>query len=72
MGLYHHVRELWKKPQEGLGALWKERLIAWRQEPATLKLESNNVMIDKIISFLVIILFDVGLRNSKSDVELFF
>ncbi len=39
MGLYQHVRELWKKPQEGLGALWKERLIAWRQEPATLKLE---------------------------------
>ena len=37
MGLYQHVRELWKKPQQN--PLWRERLIAWRREPVTVKLE---------------------------------
>ncbi len=39
MGLYQQVRELWKKPKENLGALWTERLIAWRKENSTVKLE---------------------------------
>lgn len=39
MSLYQHVREAWKKPQESLGELWKQRLIQWRQEEATLRLE---------------------------------
>jgi len=38
MGLYQHVRKIWKKPKENLGALWKERLIAWRRENSTVKL----------------------------------
>ena len=37
MGLYQHIREQWKKPQEN--EVWQERLIAWRQEPATQRLE---------------------------------
>ena len=39
MGLYKQVRELWKKPKENLGELWKERLIAWRKEDTTIRLE---------------------------------
>tara|TARA_Y100000310_G_C20578700_1_gene761845 strand:+ start:661 stop:1236 length:576 start_codon:yes stop_codon:yes gene_type:complete len=39
MSLYKQVRELWKKPKENLGDLWKERLIAWRRENSTVKLE---------------------------------
>ena len=37
MGLYQYVREAWKKPENS--GLWKERLIKWRQETATLRLE---------------------------------
>lgn len=39
MGLYQHVRKAWKRPKENLGELWKERLIAWRKENSTVKLE---------------------------------
>lgn len=39
MSLYKHVRNLWKKPKENLGDLWKERLIMWRKENSTVKLE---------------------------------
>lgn len=39
MGMYQHVRELWKKPKENLGDLWKQRLIEWRQDPSTIRIE---------------------------------
>ena len=39
MGLYKYVRELWKKPQDSLGDLWKQRLFIWRREPATVRIE---------------------------------
>jgi large subunit ribosomal protein L15e len=39
MGLYQKVREIWKRPQENLGELWRERLLAWRKENSTVKLE---------------------------------
>jgi len=39
MGLYKHVRELWKQPRKNLGDLWKQRLIQWRREPVTLRIE---------------------------------
>ncbi len=39
MGLYKHVRELWTKPQANMAELWRERLIAWRREESTVKLE---------------------------------
>src|SRR3989344_4009694 len=39
MGVYQHIREAWKKPQTNMPELWKERLIAWRKEPVTVKLE---------------------------------
>lgn len=39
MGLYKHVRELWKNPKKNLGSLWKERLIKWRREASTVRIE---------------------------------
>ena len=39
MGLYKHVRNLWKKPKENMPELWRERLIKWRKENSTVKLE---------------------------------
>jgi large subunit ribosomal protein L15e len=39
MGMYKAIRELWKKPKENLGELYKERLIAWRREDAITKIE---------------------------------
>ena len=39
MGLYQYVREAWKKPQETMPELWKERLIAWRREEASTRVE---------------------------------
>lgn len=38
MGIYKHISELWKRPHE-LGSLWRQRLIQWRKEPATLRIE---------------------------------
>ena len=39
MGMYQYIREAWKKPKEGLGDLWQQRIIKWRQEPATIRIE---------------------------------
>ena len=39
MGMYQYIREVWKKPHENLGNIWKERLIKWRQEPTTIRIE---------------------------------
>ena len=39
MGMYQYIRDTWKKPREGLGALWQQRLILWRKEPVTLRIE---------------------------------
>jgi len=36
--MYKHVRDIWKKPKENLGDLWKERLMAWRKENSAVKL----------------------------------
>ncbi|HLC97263.1 MAG TPA: 50S ribosomal protein L15e [Candidatus Nanoarchaeia archaeon] len=39
MGVYQHIREAWKKPQETIPELWRERLLEWRREPATVRVE---------------------------------
>ena len=39
MGMYKYIRAAWKKPKEGLGAEWQARLIRWRTEPSTLRIE---------------------------------
>lgn len=37
--VYQYIREAWKKPKKELGALWKERIIEWRREPAVNRIE---------------------------------
>ncbi len=39
MGLYQHIKEAWKHPKEDLNSLWKQRLIQWRREPVTIRIE---------------------------------
>lgn len=39
MGYYKYVRELWKKPRESLKEIWQKRLMAWRRDPATIRIE---------------------------------
>ncbi|MEK6983392.1 MAG: 50S ribosomal protein L15e [Nanoarchaeota archaeon] len=39
MGMYQYIRETWKNPKENLGELWQQRLIKWRKEPTTLRLD---------------------------------
>jgi large subunit ribosomal protein L15e len=39
MGMYKYIRNAWKKPSESLGSLWQQRLIKWRIEPTTVRVE---------------------------------
>lgn len=39
MAVYKYIRNLWKKPKESMKELSKERLIAWRREGTTVRLE---------------------------------
>lgn len=39
MGMYKHIRQVWTKPKKNLGSLWKDRLVEWRKDPATLRLK---------------------------------
>jgi len=39
MGMYKYVREAWKKPHEGLNQLLKARMIEWRQEETTVRID---------------------------------
>lgn len=38
MGLYKHVRNVWKKPKANMPELMRERLILWRREPVTVRI----------------------------------
>ncbi|MBW6451711.1 MAG: 50S ribosomal protein L15e [DPANN group archaeon] len=46
MGLYKYINETWKQPKKNLGALWQQRLIKFRREPAVLRVEKPT-RIDK-------------------------
>ena len=39
MGVYKYIREAWKKPRENMPDLMKSRLILWRKQPTTLRIE---------------------------------
>lgn len=39
MGIYKYIGNAWKRPKESLKHLWKQRLIDWRREGSTVKLE---------------------------------
>lgn len=36
---YNYISELWKKPRESLGTLWRERLIEWRKSNVVVRVE---------------------------------
>ena len=46
MGMYKHIRDLWKKPQVNMPELWRERLLKWRREPSTVRIDKPT-RIDK-------------------------
>ncbi len=37
--MYQAIRQVWKKPKESLGPLYKERLIEWRRQDVLTKIE---------------------------------
>lgn len=39
MGVYKYIQKLWTKPKENLGEVWTQRLIKWRKEPATVRVQ---------------------------------
>ncbi len=39
MGVYKYLRNLWKKPSAEIKNLQRERLMKWRREPATVRVE---------------------------------
>lgn len=39
MGIYKYVKKLWKVPKGDLYDLYRERLIEWRKDPVTIRLE---------------------------------
>jgi large subunit ribosomal protein L15e len=39
MGMYKYIKQLWKKPKENMPNLWRERLVKWRREPVTIRIE---------------------------------
>jgi len=36
-GMYKYLADVWKKPKQGLGELWRQRLIEWRKTDAIVK-----------------------------------
>lgn len=39
MSMYKYIRQLWKQPKENLGELWQKRLLEWKKQPATIRIE---------------------------------
>jgi len=39
MSMYKYVRNLWKKPKEAMPELMRQRLILWRKQPSTIRIE---------------------------------
>ncbi|MBW2976910.1 50S ribosomal protein L15e [Candidatus Woesearchaeota archaeon] len=39
MGMYQHIRKLWKNPKESLGDVWQKRILDWKKEDASVRIE---------------------------------
>jgi large subunit ribosomal protein L15e len=39
MSMYKYIRELYNKPKANLGELYRQRLIQWRKEPVSLRID---------------------------------
>ena len=39
MGIYKHIRETWKNPKVNLGEIWQKRILDWKNQDATVRIE---------------------------------
>ena len=39
MGYLKYVRKLWTKPKQNMPEMWRERLLKWRREPVTVRVD---------------------------------
>lgn len=39
MGAYKYIRELWKKPKKNLKDIWQKRIIGWKEQPVTIRID---------------------------------
>ena len=39
MKFYQSIRKLWQQPKQNLGDIWQKRLVEWRKEASTVKVE---------------------------------
>ena len=39
MGFYKYIRDTWKQPKENLGELWRKRLIEWKKQEVTVRID---------------------------------
>ena len=39
MGVYKYIAKLWKRPKDNLKEIYKQRLIKWRRDPSTVRIE---------------------------------
>ncbi|HZX44951.1 MAG TPA: 50S ribosomal protein L15e [Candidatus Nanoarchaeia archaeon] len=46
MSMYKYIREAWKNPKENLGDLWQKRIVEWKSEPATIRID-NPTRLDR-------------------------
>lgn len=37
--MYKKIAEIWKRPKENLGGIWKERLVQWRKERTVIRID---------------------------------
>ena len=39
MSMYKYIRKAWKKPKQNMPELWRKRLLKWRKEPSTVRID---------------------------------
>ncbi len=39
MSMYKYIRKAWKRPKENLKEFWMPRLVQWRKQPVTIRIE---------------------------------
>ncbi len=39
MGIYKHIREIWKNPRSNLGDIWQKRILEWKDENVTVRIK---------------------------------
>jgi large subunit ribosomal protein L15e len=39
MGMYQHIRSIWKNPKENLGPIWQKRILEWKKQDVTVRIE---------------------------------